>query len=180
MYTLPYLQQLKEIHNDRSRKSGFGGKSKKLGRFSKFMELWNVKSILDYGCGKGHILAQLRETYPKTNVQGYDPAIDRYADLPQTQFDCVFSNDVLEHIEPNYIVDVLEHINSLSSKYIWLRIDTKPARKKLSDGRNAHLILESPEWWMLKINNHIEGDIVYNELTSKGKFDVAIEKTNTK
>ncbi len=31
----------------------------------------------------------------------------------------------------------------LGTKYIWLCIDTLPARKKLADGRNAHLILEN-------------------------------------
>ena len=58
----------------------------------------------------------------------------------------------------------------------WLRIDTIPARKKLPDGRNAHLILESDAWWLDKIRANIAGQVVYNELTKKGKFDVAIRK----
>lgn len=180
MFSLPYLQQLKDVHNDRTRRTGFGGKSKNLGRFPKFMKIWNVDSLLDYGCGKGHVLAQLKEKYPKVIIEGYDPAIDRYNTVPQTQYDCVFSNDVLEHIEPQYIGQVLENIDSLSKKYIWLRIDTKPARKKLPDGRNAHLILESPEWWMVQLGKHVSGEIVFNELTRKGKFDVAIEKDDTR
>ena len=108
--------------------------------------------------------------------EGYDPAVKMFAGVPSRVYECVFSNDVLEHIEPNYVDQVLEHINSLASNYIWLRIDTIPARKSLPDGRNAHLILESPEWWTTKINNCIDGDIQYSELTNKGKFDVAILK----
>ena len=176
MFSKEYISQLQQLHFDRSKPRGFGGKIKDLGRFNFFMSEWTVGSLLDYGCGKGHILTHLKETYPNTRCYGYDPALDMFNTLPGKLFDCVFSNDVLEHIEPEYIDNVLIHINQLSSKYVWLRIDTKPARKKLPDGRNAHLILESPEWWMTKINKSINGTIVFNELNKKGKFDVAIEK----
>ena len=170
------MQQLIAVHNDKSRRTGFGGKNKNLGKFSKYMKTWQVNSLLDYGCGKGHILAQLKETYPSVYIQGYDPAVKHFSITPTQQFDCVFSNDVLEHIEPEYINNVLAHISSLAKKYIWLRIDTKPARKKLSDGRNAHLIIEDLDWWQNKIKTYIEGDIVYIELNTKGKLDVAIAK----
>jgi hypothetical protein len=93
-----------------------------------------------------------------------------------TTVECVFSNDVLEHIEPEYLNQVLDHINQLSTKYVWLRIDTKPARKRLSDGRNAHLILEDQTWWTEQISRYIDGTVVYNNLNNKGKLDVAIEK----
>jgi len=57
-----------------------------------------------------------------------------------------------------------------------LRIDTLPARKTLPDGRNAHLIQESQDWWLSKIKNNITGIVVYNNLDKRGKLDVAIEK----
>ena len=176
MFSKEYIDQLKTLHFDKSRSKGFGGKVKSLGKFKKFLKEWNPDTVLDYGCGKGVILAHLREEYPYTNFTGYDPAIDMFNNIPSQKFDCIFSNDVLEHIEPNYINDVLQHINELSSKYIWLRIDTLPARKFLPDGRNAHLTLEMPDWWMQKIKDNISGNIIYSELTNKGKFDVAIEK----
>jgi SAM-dependent methyltransferase len=176
LFSKEYINQLKYLHYDKSRPRGFGGKVKPLGQFEKFMKEWNVGSLLDYGCGKGFLLAHLRETYPTTKVYGYDPAVDMFKTVPGTQFDCVFSNDVLEHIEPEYISNVLQHINQLAEKYVWLRIDTLPARKRLPDGRNAHLILESDDWWYNMIERSIKGNIVYAELNKKGKFDVAIEK----
>jgi len=176
MYTKEYITQLQGLHADASRRQGFGGKAKKLGKFHNFMKEWNPSSLLDYGCGKGHILADLKDAYPKTICEGYDPAVPMFNKKVFNTYECVFSNDVLEHIEPNFLDSVLSHINELSNKYIWLRIDTIPARKKLNDGRNAHLILESPEWWMEKFSKFIDGEIVYNELTNKGKFDVAIIK----
>ena len=176
MFSQVYLQQLIEVHNDKSRRKGFGGKNKNLGKFSNYMKTWQVKTLLDYGCGKGHILAQLKESYPGIKIQGYDPAVKHFSDIPTQSFDCVFSNDVLEHIEPKFIDDVLVHIDRLSDKYIWLRIDTKPARKKLSDGRNAHLIIEDLNWWQNKIVHNIQGSIDYIDVNAKGKLDVAITK----
>ena len=176
MFTNEYIKQLQSLHSDTSRQQGFGGKIKKLGNFHNFMNKWKPSSLLDYGCGKGSILAYLNQSYPNTSCIGYDPAVQMFNNMPRSNFDCVFSNDVLEHIEPNFITDVLLHIDSLSKKYVWLRIDTMPARKILPDGRNAHLIQETNDWWYNMIECNIEGKIVYAELDKKGKFDVAIEK----
>ena len=95
---------------------------------------------------------------------------------PDSAFDLVFCNDVLEHIEPNFIEKVIQDINLYANKYIWLRIDTKPARKELSDGRNAHLIIENEAWWLEMLQRNVGGSIVYNAVNKKGKLDVAIEK----
>jgi len=176
LYTKSYIKQLQSLHSDSSRPQGFGGKPKKLGQFHKFMDIWKPSTLLDYGCGKGYVLSELRDKYPSVTCEGYDPAVKMFSGLPNKKYDCVFSNDVLEHIEPEHIAEVLKHINSLTEKYIWLRIDTKPARKILPDGRNAHILLKSPEWWMDQIYTYIGGTIEYNELTNKGKFDVAIAK----
>ena len=171
-----YLKELELVHTDKTRPNGFGGKIKPLGTFKKFMSIWTPKNVLDYGCGKGVMLAYLKELYPQTQFDGYDPAIHMFKEKTNKKYDCVYCNDVLEHIEPNYIDNVLSDINNSSQKYVWLRIDTKPARKRLSDGRNAHLIIENRNWWLRKIKKNIKGTIVHDELNSKGKFDIAIEK----
>ena len=176
MYSKKYIAQLKSLHHDKSRPQGFGGKVKKLGKFYTFMDKWQPSTLLDYGCGKGQILAHLIDRYPNTKCTGYDPAVSEFGTLPDRKIECVFSNDVLEHIEPEHIVSVLLNIDDIASHYIWLRIDTKPARKTLPDGRNAHLIQETDNWWHNIIERNIKGNIVYSELDKKGKFDVAIEK----
>jgi hypothetical protein len=56
---------------------------------------------------------------------------------------------VLEHIEPEYLDETLKYL-STKSKYIYHLIALSPAKLILSDGRNAHLILESKEWWRQK------------------------------
>jgi len=180
MYSNSYIKQLQSLHADASRQLGFGGKAKKLGKFQSFMDKWQPSSLLDYGCGKGRILADLRDRYPNVVCEGYDPAVPMFNKDKFSTYDCVFSNDVLEHIEPEFISQVLGHINTLASKYIWLRIDTVPARKRLSDGRNAHLILEGEQWWLDKIKDHTDIKVVYSNLDRKGKLDIAGTKNDTR
>ena len=176
MYSKEYLDQLKSLHYDRRRPQGFGGKVKDLGEFYNYMNSWVPNTCLDYGCGKGVILSHLRETYPQIKFEGYDPALEMWDHKPEQKFDLVFCNDVLEHIEIDFINDVLKDIDQYAQKYIWLRIDTMPARKKLPDGRNAHLIIKDKKWWSKVIDRNITGTVVYTEVNKKGKLDVAIKK----
>jgi len=169
-----YKKLLQKVHVDKKRQQGFGGKLKNVGKFLHFYNKWNPKTILDYGCGKGHILEHLQNKFPQSEWYGYDPAVKQFSKITKDNFECVFCNDVLEHIEPENLSNVLQHINSLATKSIWLRIDTQPARKFLEDGRNAHLILENKDWWISKISSL--GKIEYSKLNSKGRLDVAIKK----
>lgn len=110
----------------------------------------NTKDILDYGCGKGTLAMH----FPFT-IKQYDPAIPRYSDLPEPA-DIVVCTDVLEHIEPELIGNVLNHIKGLAKKVFYGTISTELAKKTLSDGRNAHLIIETPEWWFSALSERFE------------------------
>lgn len=110
-----------------------------------------ARTILDYGCGK----ATLAEKLNSFTVSNYDPAIERYSGRPDPA-DLVVCLDVLEHIEPECLDDVLADIAALTLKQAFLVIATRPARKVLPDGRNAHLILESAGWWTLKLLEHFD------------------------
>lgn len=57
-------------------------------------------SILDYGCGNGLFVHFLKEQ-GYNDVAGYDPYVQKFSNLPEQKlFDCVLSNDVIEHV-PN-------------------------------------------------------------------------------
>jgi hypothetical protein len=102
----------------------------------------NATSILDYGCGKG----ELAMAMPHLLIEGYDPAVERYAAEPDPA-DLVVCMDVLEHIEPECLDASLDDIARCSLKGVFLTVATRPARRILSDGRNAHLIQQKVEWW---------------------------------
>lgn len=108
-------------------------------------------SILDYGSGKGLLkqgIDEIRKGIPGDSiVTEYDPGIPG-KDVRPAPADMVASIDVLEHIEPECLVDVLTDISVLARKAAFLTVATRPAVKTLADGRNAHLIVEPVEWWL--------------------------------
>lgn len=101
--------------------------------------------ILDYGCGKG-TLGERIDIF----IKEYDPCIEGKDDEPDVA-DIVVCTDVLEHIEPEHIDDVLDHIQELAQRAVFLTVATVPAKKFLADGRNAHILLRDPKWWLPKL-----------------------------
>lgn len=102
----------------------------------------DTRDILDYGCGKA--LLQKGIPFP---IQNYDPCMPEYARRPITA-DLVVCTDVLEHIEHDCLKAVLDDITTLTGKLLFLNVACRPAKKTLPDGRNAHLIQETPNWWL--------------------------------
>jgi 2-polyprenyl-3-methyl-5-hydroxy-6-metoxy-1,4-benzoquinol methylase len=111
----------------------------------------NTVDVLDYGCGKG----TLQRSMPTLNVFNYDPAIPGFDEEPDAH-DLVICTDVLEHVEPDCLDDVLDHIAEKTNLTAFLNIATRPAVKTLADGRNAHLIQEPFEWWFPKLAERFE------------------------
>lgn len=103
------------------------------------------KDVLDYGCGKSTLAHNL-----PFSIQQYDPAIPKFSALPQPAH-IVICTDVLEHIEPECIDDVLEDIRGLTKSLCFLSIANGKAEKTLADGRNAHLIQQDETWWLTKL-----------------------------
>lgn len=114
----------------------------------KLAERYQTTSILDYGCGK----SKLGELLPFP-IQEYDPCIPG-KDMRPTPADIVVCTDVLEHVEPAYLDSVLKDLQRCMIKVGFFTIHTIPAAKVLPDGRNAHLTLESPEWWEAKLKEY--------------------------
>lgn len=113
-------------------------------------------TILDYGCGQGALGRELGRP-----IAEYDPAIEGKESLPEPA-NLVVCTDVIEHIEPELIDEVLDHLKLLTKKVLFAVISTRPANKFLADGRNAHLIVQPWEWWETKISLrfHIEQEVV--------------------
>ena len=141
-----YQAELEKLHSSRA-SFGLGRKIPRDVR--KMIKIGSIKSVLDYGCGKGKPFSQWEND--KLKVFNYDP-VTSPIELPD-QVDLVHSNDVLEHVEPGLLQDVIDKFFSIGQKYQYHLIACHPAKKKLSDGRNAHLIIEQPDWWRAKIKN---------------------------
>jgi len=107
------------------------------------------KTFLDYGCGKGTIIFKDGNDEPlkDIDVRLYDPCIPERSQLPQAA-EVVFCTDVLEHIEEEFIDNVLDHLRDLAEKVFFGIVALRPANKTLPDGRNTHILLKSREWWL--------------------------------
>jgi hypothetical protein len=119
----------------------------------------NITHLLDYGCGHNvSLMKGLKECggLPKGfRYQCYDPGVPEYADDP-VPAELVCCIDVLEHIEPENLDDVLDHLEELTEVMIFGTVHTEPAVKTLPDGRNAHLIQQPKEWWLPKLMERFE------------------------
>jgi len=149
MISNDYKKILTKIHDT----SPFGKRSKIPKHLENFIAEIKPTSILDFGCGKGRLVQRLTEDYPDIAVSGYDPGNKEFdTSLDNTKVDLIISTDVLEHVEPEHIDQTLEYLSN-KSRYIYHLIALSPAKLILPDGRNAHLIQESPEWWKKKFLN---------------------------
>jgi len=109
------------------------------------MKGFGTSDILDYGAGKRTLEQALG--FP---IHNYDPCIPGLDARPEPH-DIVACTDVLEHIEPDCLDDVLKDIRRCTRKVAFFLIATRPANKSLPDGRNAHLIQQPYEWWQERL-----------------------------
>lgn len=105
-----------------------------------------AESAVDYGCGKGRLQECLR--IPCVN---YDPAVPEFSQVPEPA-DLVVCTDVLEHIEPECLEAVLQHLRHLGRKGVYAVIATRPdSSKLLADGSNPHKIIKPAQWWQKQL-----------------------------
>lgn len=148
LITLAYQQSQVALH---ARPEGYGTRGDRwastvLGVATE-RDCW---SVLDYGCGQGSLGRALRGS--RVVVREYDPGVATKTTLPSFA-DLVVAIDVLEHIEPSCLGAVLRHIRMLARKAVFVVISTRPSRSVLPDGRNAHLIIETDEWWRATVES---------------------------
>lgn len=133
-----------------------------------------IKSLLDYGAGKGRLGMALKDLLPEpVRLSHYDPAIPEWSAPPQPS-DMVTCIDVLEHIEPDCLDQVLDDLRRVTQRIGVFTVHTGPAAKILADGRNAHLIQQPPRWWLPKLLQRFDL-IAFNRV--ENGFWVIVEST---
>jgi len=148
--------EYRELMTMYHKENGMGaGGAQWLGRVRKLCNQYDAQNLLDYGCGKQRLGRALRDCMKGLELAEYDPAIPDLSGLPSPA-DIVTATDVMEHIEPNMLQAVLMHIAGLTRIRAFMTIATGPARKKLPDGRNAHLIQQDALWWMEQLTHHFD------------------------
>lgn len=116
---------------------------------SQIVNTLGVRHLLDYGAGKCRLFQSLKADH-KLTLQAYDPGVDAYS-APPVPAEMVTCIDVLEHIEPDLLDNVLDDLVRVTEVVLFATVTCKAAKKTLPDGRNAHLIQQPIEWWLPKI-----------------------------
>ena len=120
------------------------------------IEAVDAKELLDYGAGKGRLGITLKQRLSRPlSIRHYDPAIPEWSAPPEP---CRFVAciDVLEHIEPALLDNVLDDLQRVTLGVGVFTVHTGAAIKFLSDGRNAHLTQQPPAWWLPKLMARFE------------------------
>lgn len=135
-----YKELNKQLHETRP-DYGISG-AKYAEHILEFSRMANTRDILDYGCGKRTLQDALG-----FDIRNYDPCIPGF-DTPPEPAEFVVCTDVLEHIEPECLDEVINDLRRCTKKIGFFTIATRPAKKFLADGRNAHLIQADAKWWL--------------------------------
>ncbi len=144
-----YKQQISEVHAGDPRWGTTGRNFAAL--VERLVGDWAPMNILDYGCGKQTLGLAL----PKYRIKGYDPGLPGLDFIPEPH-DLVICTDVLEHIEPDCLDDVLDDLQRVTRKNLFVEVCTVTAIQTLPDGRNAHLIINPCRWWVGQLWDRFE------------------------
>lgn len=150
LFSDQYLDQIRQLHTMRT--WGASGYSH-APVVAKYRRQIGATTVLDYGCGRATLKKALIDIDPdiKPNwISEYDPAIPGKDNLPDPA-DLLVANDVLEHIEPDKVENTLRCIRALALKGAYFTIALSLSKVSLPDGRNAHLVIESEDWWLRKL-----------------------------
>jgi len=159
LYTEEYQKQLQDMHQGRVWGTTASAYIKTIKQF-----LPEEGTVLDYGAGAGGFKKALGPT--PLQIVEYEPGREELANN-NIPCDFVVCIDVLEHIEPELIDEVLDDLQRCVLVGGYFMISCKLAKKLLPDGRNAHLIVESPDWWQeqlskrFRIVKHRKSDTAY-------------------
>ena len=145
LITPEYRELNRKLHQDNEH---YGTSGKNWRDAVRELSEYGRRAILDYGCGKQTLKAALGPAY---RVTGYDPCIEGL-DTPPEPHDVVVCGDVMEHVEPSLVMDVLKDVRRLMKVRGLFVIGMMPAKKTLADGRNAHLSLHTQAEWVVKLN----------------------------
>lgn len=162
MHTDDYQRQLQQVHAGRKEDKRWGttGARNFGDNVVKYVNDRNgwIKSVLDFGAGQRTLGDRVcNEARVQLEWTDYDPGIPAICNpdiVRHNTYDLVVSSDVLEHVEPDELLDTLKELRLAAVKAQYHHIACDPCGLILPDGRNAHLSIHTPEEW----REMLEGD----------------------
>lgn len=131
----------------------------------KLLKQHEVRSVLDYGCGRADAyrtphLIHKEWGVKRIDVSLYDPAFKEH-DQPAVllrRFDAVLCSDVLEHVPMEDIDEFVRGLFFHAKKVVWASVCCRPARKSFpGTDINLHVTIKPLQWWLDTFNEHCGG-----------------------
>ena len=108
-----------------------------------------AKTILDYGSGPSRGISR----FLARTVRDYDPGVEGL-DIPPKPVDLVCCIHTLEHVEPDCLDAVVDHLQWLARKAVFVVVSCEPSTSKvLPDGTPWHTLVRDATWW----KNYLRG-----------------------
>lgn len=146
-YSESYLEVIRKVHSN-GLWGNVGGKT--WDTIVEYCNRFGYKELLDYGSGHGSLSKAFNEHNVEITITEYDPGIESKSTLPNPS-NFVVCIDVMEHIEEEYVENVLDDIKRCVLDKGYFAIDMREAGRILPDGRNAHITIRPFEWWHAKL-----------------------------
>ena len=121
---------------------------------------YNCKTVLDYGCGKGHQWAETAAFWPNTTVMKfvdylnvnsvfqYDPCVAEFAiEPPDQQYDLVICNQVLPYIPDADLFWVKQQLMKLTGVVCFIGMHPQPPKAKKQIYNKEHFSAERSQQW---------------------------------
>lgn len=163
------LRQYEEMHKHPKRFRG-GFKPDVLKCICNAVEFHKPLSLLDYGSGKGRQYLEFQQHHAWGGILPvcYDPAYEPFAHRPTYCYDGVICTDVAEHVPEDEVDGFLKDVVGFAIQFVVFDICTRPARKTLPDGRNAHLTVRPADWWLdrigrARVHNMLDVRVVFHD-----------------
>ena len=74
--------------------------------------------------------------------------MEKFSKLPDERSDLVIAVDVMEHIPTQDLEWVVDTIMSYADKAVFFNVACYEALKTFSNGKNVHVTVEKPDWWV--------------------------------
>lgn len=114
--------------------------------------------VLDYGCGQNLLYRELatnhQEIFKLIEFVSYDPAVPKFIKTPKKYHNFVICTDVLEHVEPDKLDAVIDHLFTLSLNGIFINVPYRLGNRTLPNGSPCHKTVKDAIWWMAKIHKY--------------------------
>jgi hypothetical protein len=151
-----YLNKIVDFRENKYKTWG-GAVSTKVPQIYKYIVQEDCKSVLDYGSGNSDFKKTVENLYPDYDfkIVEYEPSIPDLNVDPDV-CDMTICVDVLEHVEPDKIDNVLSHIKEKTNKLCFLSICVVESHGKFNDGTNLHILVKPVEWWTEKLNEKFD------------------------